>query len=43
MRAPSRAVGPYRLFIGVRSDPFFADAEGALHKPQFTGTTRSQV
>jgi hypothetical protein len=24
-------VGPCRLFIGVRSDPFFADAEGVLH------------
>jgi hypothetical protein len=23
--------GPCRLFIGVRSDPFFADAEGVLH------------
>lgn len=26
-----------RLFIGVRSDPFFADAEGALHGFQWTG------
>jgi hypothetical protein len=24
-------VGPCRLFIGKRSDPFFADAEGVLH------------
>jgi hypothetical protein len=24
-------VGPCRLFIGVRSDPFLADAEGVLH------------
>jgi hypothetical protein len=23
--------GPYRLFIGKRSDPFFADADGVLH------------
>jgi Domain of unknown function (DUF4331) len=23
--------GPCRLFVGVRSDPFFADAEGVLH------------
>ena len=29
--------GPYRLFIGVRSDPFFADCEGAFHDFQFTG------
>ena len=29
--------GPCRLFIGVRSDPFFADAEGALHGFQWTG------
>jgi hypothetical protein len=27
-----------RLFIGVRSDPFFADAEGAFHDFQWTGT-----
>jgi hypothetical protein len=26
-----------RVFIGVRSDPFFADAEGALHGFNFTG------
>jgi hypothetical protein len=31
------AAGPVRLSIGVRSDPFFADAEGALHGFQFTG------
>ena len=29
--------GPCRLFTGVRSDPFFADAEGALHGFQWTG------
>jgi hypothetical protein len=29
--------GPCRLFLGVRSDPFFADAEGALHGFQWTG------
>jgi hypothetical protein len=26
-----------RLFIGVRSDPFFADAEGSFHDFQWTG------
>jgi Domain of unknown function (DUF4331) len=30
-------VGQCRLFIGVRSDPFFADGEGAFHDFQFTG------
>jgi len=29
--------GPVRLFIGVRSDPFFADSEGAFHGLQWTG------
>ena len=29
--------GPVRLFTGVRSDPFFADAEGALHGYHWTG------
>jgi len=29
--------GLCRLFLGVRSDPFFADAEGALHEFQWTG------
>jgi hypothetical protein len=29
--------GDCRLFIGVRSDPFFADGEGAFHDFQFTG------
>jgi hypothetical protein len=29
--------GPVRMFTGVRSDPFFADAEGALHGFQWTG------
>ena len=29
--------GPCRLFAGVRSDPFFADAEGALHGFKWTG------
>jgi hypothetical protein len=29
--------GQCRLFIGVRSDPFFADGEGAFHGFQFTG------
>src|SRR3954468_9365440 len=33
---PVRA-GPCQLFIGVRSDPFFADAEGALHGFAWTG------
>src|SRR6476646_84916 len=30
-------VGECRLFIGVRSDPFFADGEGAFHDFHFTG------
>jgi Domain of unknown function (DUF4331) len=29
--------GECRLFVGVRSDPFFADGEGAFHDFQFTG------
>jgi len=29
--------GRVRMFSGVRSDPFFADAEGALHGLQWTG------
>jgi hypothetical protein len=29
--------GPVRLFIGVRSDPFFADADGSFHNFQWTG------
>jgi Domain of unknown function (DUF4331) len=29
--------GPARLFTGERSDPFFADIEGALHGFQWTG------
>ncbi len=29
--------GRVRMFTGVRSDPFFADAEGALHGFQWTG------
>jgi hypothetical protein len=29
--------GPCRLFMGVRSDPFFADVEGAMHGFQWTG------
>jgi len=29
--------GECRLFIGVRSDPYFADGEGAFHDFQFTG------
>jgi len=29
--------GVCRLFMGVRSDPFFADAEGALHGFKWTG------
>ena len=36
MAKPVRA-GECRLFIGVRSDPFFADGEGAFHGFQFTG------
>lgn len=33
---PMRA-GPGRLFTGVRSDPFFADADGAFHGFNWTG------
>lgn len=29
--------GPCRLFVGVRSDPFFADADGAVHGFKWTG------
>ncbi|MEV4629912.1 DUF4331 family protein [Micromonospora sp. NPDC049523] len=29
--------GPIRLFVGLRSDPFFADVEGALHGMKWTG------
>jgi hypothetical protein len=29
--------GPIRVFAGLRSDPFFADVEGALHGFQWTG------
>jgi Domain of unknown function (DUF4331) len=29
--------GPIRLFAGLRSDPFFADVEGALHGLVWTG------
>jgi hypothetical protein len=29
--------GPVRLFAGLRSDPFFADVEGALHGLHWTG------
>ncbi|MBV9794458.1 MAG: DUF4331 family protein [Actinobacteria bacterium] len=29
--------GPVRLFAGVRSDPFFADADGAFHGFNWTG------
>jgi len=29
--------GPVRLFAGVRSDPFFADADGSFHGFQWTG------
>jgi hypothetical protein len=36
MAKPVQA-GECRLFIGVRSDPFFADGEGAFHGFQFTG------
>jgi Domain of unknown function (DUF4331) len=36
MATPVQA-GQCRLFIGVRSDPFFADGEGAFHDFQFTG------
>jgi hypothetical protein len=29
--------GPVRLFFGVRSDPFFADADGSFHGFKWTG------
>jgi hypothetical protein len=29
--------GPCRLFLGIRSDPFFADADGAFHGFNWTG------
>ena len=29
--------GPLRLFVGVRSDPFFADADGSFHGFKWTG------
>jgi hypothetical protein len=29
--------GPVRLFMGVRSDPFFADADGSFHGFKWTG------
>jgi hypothetical protein len=35
--AQSVQAGRCRLFAGSRSDPFFADAEGALHGFQWTG------
>lgn len=36
-RAEPVQAGPCRLFTGVRSDPFFADADGAFHGFQWTG------
>jgi Domain of unknown function (DUF4331) len=36
MAKPVQA-GECRVFIGVRSDPFFADGEGAFHDFKFTG------
>jgi hypothetical protein len=36
MAQPVQA-GSVRLFAGLRSDPFFADVEGALHGLQWTG------
>jgi hypothetical protein len=36
MAQPVQA-GPIRLFAGLRSDPFFADVEGALHGFEWTG------
>lgn len=30
--------GPYRVFAGLRSDPFFADLDGLLNQFQWTGT-----
>ena len=31
------SIGKIRLFAGLRSDPFFADVEGALHGLEWTG------
>jgi hypothetical protein len=36
MAEPVQA-GPIRLFAGLRSDPFFADVEGAMHGFRWTG------
>jgi hypothetical protein len=36
-RAKPVEAGQCRVFIGVRSDPFFADGEGPFHDWQFTG------
>jgi Domain of unknown function (DUF4331) len=35
--------GPVRLFIGVRSDPFFADADGSFTASSGPGRTRSRT
>ena len=35
-RSPVQA-GPGRLFTGIRSDPFFADADGSFHGFRWTG------
>jgi len=35
--ARAAQVGDIRIFAGLRSDPFFADVEGALHGFQWTG------
>ena len=34
---PPVQAGPARLFVGRRSDPFFADLEGTLHNFQWSG------
>jgi hypothetical protein len=35
--APPVAAGAARLFVGIRSDPFFADADGSFHGFVWTG------
>src|SRR6266540_2274303 len=41
MTAPAVQAGRVRLFAGVRSDPFFADAEGPFHGTNGPAPTRS--
>jgi hypothetical protein len=36
-RVPITTVGDYRLYVGLRSDPWFADVDGVFNNFQFTG------